>query len=81
MYLRQRDVETVIVTGQHAHICVQHTAGDAFIAGYRVILATDGITAFTPADNATGLAYAEQMYGARPLTNAEILATPITSGP
>ncbi|MSO46882.1 MAG: cysteine hydrolase [Thermoleophilia bacterium] len=80
VYLRQRGVETVIVTGQHAHICVQHTAGDAFFAGYRVVLATDGVTAFTPADNATGIAYAEQMYGAVPLTNAEILATPITSG-
>ena len=78
MYLRQRGVETVIVTGQHAHICVQHTAGDAFIAGYRVVLATDGITAFTPEDNATGLAYAEQMYGATSLTNAEIFASPTT---
>lgn len=75
VYLRQRSVETVIVTGQHAHICVQHTAGDAFIAGHRVVLATDGITAFTPEDNATGLANAEQIYGALPLTNAEILAS------
>ena len=80
MYLRQRGVETVIVTGQHAHICVQHTAGDAFIAGYRVLLATDGITAFTPEDNAAGIAYAEQMYGATALTIAEILASPVTPG-
>jgi len=43
-------------------------------------LATEGITAFTPEDNATGLAYAEQMYGATALTNAEILGSPTTPG-
>lgn len=64
MYLRAQDVRTVILTGQHAHICVQHTAGDAFISGYRVVLADDGIAAFTPEDKAAGIAYMETMYGA-----------------
>ena len=74
MYLRQRGVDTVILTGQHAHICVQHTAGDAFIDGYRIVLATDGIAAFTPDDLAAGLAYMERMYGATSATVDEILA-------
>jgi len=73
MYLRQHGVETVILTGQHAHICVQHTAGDAFICGYRVVLARDGISAFTPADLETGIAYVEQMYGGTTVTVAELL--------
>lgn len=74
MYLRQHDVATVILTGQHAHICVQHTAGDAFIEGFRVVLAEDGISAFTPEDKAAGLSYMETMYGATIGTVDEILA-------
>lgn len=78
-YLRQHAVDTVILTGQHAHICVQHTAGDAFIEGFRVILARDGITAFTPADEEAGIAYMERMYGAETRSVDEILAAPVTA--
>lgn len=74
MYLRAQDVATVILTGQHSHICVQHTAGDAFISGYRVVLARDGIAAFTPEDKADGIAYMEKMYGAVTADVDEILA-------
>lgn len=73
-YLRQRGVGTVVLTGQHAHICVQHTAGSAFFLGYRVVLADDGIAAFTPEDRAAGIAYMEKMYGAQTATVDEILA-------
>ena len=74
MYLRAQGADAVILVGQHAHICVQHTAGDAFISGYRVVLATDGISAFTPEDKADGIAYMETMYGAESATVDEILA-------
>ena len=76
MYLRQHGVDTVVLTGQHAHICVQHTAGDAFIHGYRVVLASDCIAAFTPEDYAAGMAYMATMYGAAAATADEILAAP-----
>jgi nicotinamidase-related amidase len=79
MYLSQHGVKTVILVGQHAHICVQHTAGDAFISGFRVVLAEDGISAFTPEDKAAGLAYMEQMYGAVVRTVDEILAVPVAA--
>ena len=71
--LHSNGVDTVILTGQHAHICVQHTAGEAFINGYRVVLATDCISAFTPADQAAGIAYMEQMYGAEAAVVADLL--------
>ena len=76
MYLRAQEVDTVILVGQHAHICVQHTAGDAFIHGYRVMLASDCIAAFTPEDCAAGMAYMATMYGAAAATADEILAAP-----
>ncbi len=75
MYLRQHGVETVVITGQHTHICVQHTAGDAFVSGYQVVVASDCVTAFTPEDNAAGVAYMERMYGATTMTVDDILGT------
>lgn len=79
MYLNQRGVQTVILVGQHAHICVQHTAGDAFISGFRVVLAVDGISAFTPEDKAAGIAYMEHMYGAVSATVDEIVSAPVAA--
>lgn len=79
MYLKQCGVKTVILTGQHAHICVQHTAGDAFIEGFRVVLAEDGISAFTLEDKAAGLAYMQKMYGATVATVDEIVGAPVAA--
>lgn len=77
MYLRDQGVKTVVLVGQHSHICVQHTAGDAFINDYRVVLAEDGIAAFTPEDKAAGIAYMGKMYGALAVDVDDILALPI----
>jgi hypothetical protein len=43
---------------------------------HRVVLATDCISAFTPADQAAGIAYMEQMYGAEAAVVAELLQSP-----
>jgi hypothetical protein len=40
------------------------------------VLATDCISAFTPADQAAGIAYMEQMYGAEAAVVAELLQSP-----
>jgi len=48
--LRLRGVQTVIVCGTVANICVLHTAGSAALRGYRVILPMDAVSAITPFD-------------------------------
>ncbi|HXF82605.1 MAG TPA: isochorismatase family cysteine hydrolase [bacterium] len=48
--LRLRRVDTVIVCGTVANICVLHTAGSAALRGYRVVLPVDAISAITPFD-------------------------------
>jgi len=48
--LRLRGVQTVIVCGTVANICVLHTAGSAALRGYRVILPVDAVSAITPFD-------------------------------
>ena len=74
-YLRQRDVDTVILVGQHTHMCVRHTSADAFNLGLRIIVPTDGVEAFTDADHDGGLAYLRQVYGASTPTIVELLAS------
>lgn len=48
--LRLARIETVIVCGTVANICVLHTAGSAALRGYRVILPIDAVSAITPFD-------------------------------
>jgi len=39
-------VKTLVLTGLHTHMCVRHTAADAFFRGYQIIVAEDGVDAF-----------------------------------
>lgn len=48
--LRLKKIDTVIVSGTVANICVLHTAGSAALRGYNVILPVDAISAITPFD-------------------------------
>ena len=72
--LRNLGVDGVILTGIHTHICVQHSAADAFFRGYQIDVVEDGVDAFSPEENRQGLAYVEKMYGARLVATDEILA-------
>ncbi|MGH2375334.1 MAG: cysteine hydrolase family protein, partial [bacterium] len=48
--LRLAGIQTVIVCGTVANICVLHTAGSAALRGYHVILPLDAVSALTPFD-------------------------------
>lgn len=76
-FLRQNGVDTVILVGQHTHICVRHTAADALYRGYRIIVPPDGVESFTDADHAAGLEYLKAVYGAEltPVSELAVLAT------
>lgn len=58
-------VKTVILTGIHTHICVRHTAADAFFRGYRIIVPFDAVEAFTQEDHEKALREMEYLYGAK----------------
>ncbi len=49
--------------GVHTHICIKHTAFDAFVRGFNIIVAKDGVTAFTEQDHLSGLEYMKRNYG------------------
>ena len=43
--LKSLGVETVVLAGLDADICVRHTAADAFFRGYRVVVVRDAVAA------------------------------------
>ncbi len=71
--LRSRKVDTVILTGLHTHLCVRHTAADAFFRGYKIVVPEDGVDSFTVEDHESGLAYLKEYYGAKITDASSIL--------
>jgi nicotinamidase-related amidase len=71
--LRIRKVDTVILTGLHTHLCVRHTAADAFFRGYKIVIPENCVDSFTEEDHKSGLAYLKEYYAAT-ITTAEALA-------
>ncbi|NNC76131.1 MAG: cysteine hydrolase, partial [Acidimicrobiia bacterium] len=52
--LRERDVDTVLVTGTVANVCCESTVREAAASGFRTVMVADANAALTDADlNAT----------------------------
>jgi len=66
-------VKTVILGGLHTNICVRHTTADAFFRGYKIVIAKNGVEAFTQEDYEQGLKYLENVYNAKISTVDEII--------
>jgi len=71
--LKELGVDTVIMTGLHAHMCVRHTSADAFQLGYNVVAAIDCMDSFTKEDYESGIKYLHEVYGAPLLTSKQII--------
>ena len=71
----------MILTGQHTHICVQHSAYGALIRGYRVTVPRDGVCCFGDVDAEAALEYLVTVYGAAVTDVATLTgaAAPVTS--
>jgi nicotinamidase-related amidase len=66
-------VKTVILGGLHTNICVRHTSADAFFRGYKIVIAEDGVEAFTEEAHKEGLKYLKDIYNAEIKTVDEIV--------
>jgi len=73
LLLQERGVSKVVLTGLHTNICVRHTASDAFLNGYEIIVPEDGVEAFTEKDHVEGLEYLKKVYGALITTTNALL--------
>ena len=59
-----KGVDTIIITGVHTHICGKHTSYDAFTRGLKIVVAEDGVQAFSEEEHISGLEYIRKIYGA-----------------
>ena len=64
LLLDELKVDTVIMTGLHAHMCVRHTSADAYQYGYNVLVAKDATDSFTEEDYLYGIKYLKETYDA-----------------
>ncbi|PLJ77833.1 cysteine hydrolase family protein [Infirmifilum sp. SLHALR2] len=73
MLLRELEVDTVIVTGIHTHICVQQTALGAFYRGYKVIVPLECVAAASDEWHKVGLEYMREFAGAEVISLETLL--------
>lgn len=71
--LKARDVDEVVVTGQHTHICVRHSSYGALIRGYDITIPRDAVCAFEGIDEDEALEYLKRAYGATVTTVSELV--------
>ncbi len=79
LLLHTLNIDTVVITGLHTHMCCRHTAADAFMRGFRVIAAEDCLNAFTEEDHRSGIEYMRSVYDAS-ITTGDALAREWDSG-
>lgn len=54
-YLQQYGIDTLIITGMQAQVCIQTTAADAHFRGYNVIVPSDGVVSTRNEDRVRAL--------------------------
>ena len=59
-----KGVNTIIITGLHTHICAKHTSYDAFTRGLKIVIAEDGVQAFSEEEHLSAIEYIRKIYGA-----------------
>ncbi|MGI6153239.1 MAG: cysteine hydrolase family protein [Christensenellaceae bacterium] len=75
LLLTELGVDTLVMTGLRAHMCVRHTTADAYCWGYKIIVPTDGTDSFTEEDYNYGISYLKDVYGAQLTTIDELIQT------
>lgn len=75
LLLKELGVNTLIMTGLHAHMCVRHTSADAYQLGYDIVVAKDATDSFTEEDYLYGIKYLKEVYGAEISDVDSILAS------
>ena len=63
LFLRERDIKHVIVTGVVTNICVRSTVNDAFFLGYDVLVPRECVEATSPEHQETHLYDIDTHYG------------------
>lgn len=62
-YLRQRFIDTLVICGTLANVCVLHTASSAALHGYRPIVVEDAVGYIDEADKEYALEHIDFLFG------------------
>lgn len=62
--LKDLEVDTVVLTGVLTHICIQHTAADAFFRGYDIVIPDGCVEDLSESKNKMALEFIKENYGA-----------------
>jgi nicotinamidase-related amidase len=68
-----KGANAIVITGLHTNMCDRHTAYDAFVRDLDIVVAEDGVDAFTENDHISGLEYMTKVYGAKIRKTTEII--------
>ncbi len=71
--LEELEVEKLILTGVLTHICIQHTAADAFYRGYDVIIPKECVEDLSDEEDQRAIDFIEENYGAEIIEIDELL--------
>ena len=63
----------LVITGIHTNICVRHTAFDAFVRGYDIVIPEDAITSFQEQDHIAALDYMKTNYGVKIIKTSKLI--------
>ncbi|MEM2083524.1 MAG: isochorismatase family cysteine hydrolase [Nitrososphaerota archaeon] len=63
--LKRMNIDTLILTGVHTHICVSHTAADAYYRGFKIIVPKQCVSTLNKEDHENGLRIMEKLYAAK----------------
>ena len=75
LLLTELGVDTLIITGLLAHICVLQTAADAYFWGYNLIMPLDGTESGDEKDYEYSMNYFRTIYAAKTPTIDELIPT------
>ena len=71
--LEKLETDKIVVSGVLTHLCVQHTAADAFFRGYDVIVPEGCVEDVTKEQNEKALSFIEKNYDAEVLEYDELI--------
>lgn len=71
--LEKLNVDKIVLTGVLTHICIQHTAADAFFRSYDVIVPKECVEDLSGEENKSALEFIRENYGAGLLDLPELI--------
>lgn len=72
IYLRERKIDTLVLTGVLTDICVLHTAIDAYQKGYQIEIVTDAVASITEEQHQFALDHMKNILGAKLYSSTEL---------